>query len=189
GPFVEGRNLTGPGHASGTAVAPYLLEGGRAAYFVVYSSYGPYSPSALALVSSLRSNSSYLVGGVTSSVLDQQAQDQVQFPVLEVLLAALIAIVLGLSFRSVTIPLISLSGVFLSISATTGLLYLVSTYLLHAQLLWLVPLILFVILMSLGNDYTVFLLSRVREEQRSHGAVEGIRRGIAGSGVVVSALG
>ncbi len=189
GPFVDGRNLSAPGPGSAAAVAPFLLDGGRAAYFVVYSSYSPYSPSALSLVASLRANPTYLVGGLTSSVLDQQAQDRVQFPLLEVLLAALIAVVLGFSFRSVLIPLVSLSGVFLSISATTGLLYLISTYLLHTALLWLIPLILFVILMSLGNDYTVFLLSRIREEQRGHGEIEGIRRGIAGSGVVVSALG
>ncbi|HYK93252.1 MAG TPA: MMPL family transporter, partial [Thermoplasmata archaeon] len=91
--------------------------------------------------------------------------------------------------RSAWIPLISVSGVFLSIAVTTSLLYLIATYLLHTALLWLVPLILFVLLMSLGNDYTVFLLTRVREEQERHGPTEGIRRGIAGSGVVVSALG
>ena len=188
GPFVSGRNLSSAA-TGGVGAFAYALEHGRSAYFVVYSSYGPYSPAALSLVSDLRSNPSYLVGGLTSSVLDQQAQDRVQYPVLELVLTLFIAVILGLAFRSVAIPLISLSGVGLSITATTGLLYLIATYLLHAPLLWLVPLILFVILMSLGNDYTVFLLARVREEAGRSGPTEGIRRGIAGSGVVVSALG
>jgi RND superfamily putative drug exporter len=121
--------------------------------------------------------------------VDQQAVNNVQYPTLELVIALFIGVILAVAFRSFWVPLISLSGVFLSISATTGLLYLISTYLLHTALLWLIPLILFVILMSLGNDYTVFLLTRIREEQENHGSVEGIRRGIAGSGVVVSALG
>ncbi len=188
GPFVAGKNLTSPANASGTA-SNYLLDDGHYAYFLVYSLYDPYSPAALSLVSSIRSNSSYLVGGLTSSVLDQQAQNSVEYPVLELLLTLFIAAILGIAFRSSWVPLISVSGVFLSIAVTTGLLYLLAAYLLHAPLLWLIPLILFVLLMSLGNDYTVFLLTRVREEQAHHGPFEGIRRGIAGSGVVVSALG
>jgi RND superfamily putative drug exporter len=189
GPFVSGTTLESPANGSADGAASYSLEGGRAVYYVVYSQYGPYSAGAINMVESLRANSSYTVGGITSAVVDESQLDNVQFPVLEVLLTVFIAIILGLAFRSVTIPLISVAGVFLSISSTTGLLYLISTYLLHAQFLWLIPLILFVILMSLGNDYTVFLLTRIREEQTRFGPEEGIRRGIAGSGVVVSALG
>jgi RND superfamily putative drug exporter len=122
-------------------------------------------------------------------VVDEQAQNNVQYPLLEILLTLCIAAILGVAFRSAWIPLISVSGVFLSIAVTTSLLYLIATYLLHTALLWLVPLILFVLLMSLGNDYTVFLLSRVKEEQARYGPTEGIRRGISGSGVIVSALG
>jgi len=188
GPFVAGTNLTTLANGS-SGVAAYALEGGTAVYYTVYSSYGPYSSSALALVESLRGNSSYIVGGLTSSVVDQQALDNVQYPALELVITLFIGIILAVAFRSLWVPLISLSGVFLSISVTTGALYLISTYLLHTAFLWLIPLILFVILMSLGNDYTVFLLTRVREEQSNHGPFEGIRRGIAGSGVVVSALG
>ena len=188
GPFVTGTNLSSPANGTGNT-AVYVLHGGKEAYFAVYSLYGPYSTSALGLVESLRSNSSYVVGGLTSSVVDAQAQNNVQYPVLEILLTLFIAVILGVAFRSAWIPLISVSGVFLSIAVTTSLLYLIATYLLQTSLLWLVPLILFVLLMSLGNDYTVFLLTRVREEQQRHGPNEGIRRGIAGSGVVVSALG
>ena len=184
GPFVSGRNLTGP--AGATA---FVFDGGAHAFFRVYSQDGPYSSGALALVQSLRDNRSFLVGGVTSAVVDQQQQNSVDYPLFELVLAVLLGVILAVAFRSRFVPLVSLSGVFLSISATTGILYAISTYLLHQPLLYLVPLILFVILMSLGNDYTVFLLARVREEQRASGTREGILRGIAGSGVVVSALG
>ncbi len=188
GPFVVGANLSPPANGTGNTEA-YVLNGGHNALFLVYTLDNPYSSAALSLVGSIRSNDSYLVGGLTSSVIDQQAQNNVEYPELELLLTLFIAVILGVAFRSAWIPVISVSGVFLSIAATTSLLYLIAEYLLHAPLLWLIPLVLFVLLMSLGNDYTVFLLARVREEQRSFGPDEGIRRGIAGSGVVVSALG
>ena len=184
GPFVSGRNLTGPSGATA-----FLFDGGHEAYFLVYSSDGPYSSGAIELVQGLRGNSSYLVGGVTSSVIDQQALNSAQYPLFEVVLAILIALVLGISFRSFSVPVISLSGVFLSIAVTTSVLWFIAQFVLHQPLLYVIPLILFVILMSLGNDYTVFLVARVREEQANAGTLEGIRRGIAGSGVVVSALG
>jgi RND superfamily putative drug exporter len=188
GPFVSGTNLSTAGSGS-TGASAYSLEGGKAVYYIVYSDYGPYSTQAIAQVQSLRSNSSYIVGGVTSGVIDQQSTDSFQYPVLGLILTLFIGLILAVAFRSWTVPFISISGVFLSISVTTGLLYLIATYILSTPLLWLIPLILFVILMSLGNDYTVFLLVRVREEQSHYGPFEGIRRGIAGSGIVVSALG
>jgi RND superfamily putative drug exporter len=184
GPFVSGTNLTGPQAAPG-----FIFDGGKYAYYLVYSDAGPYSVTSLELVKSLRGDPYYLVGGVTSTVVDQQSQDASQYPVFEAILALLIGLTLAVLFRSISIPVISLSGVFLSISVTTGLIYLISTFLLGQPLLYLVPLILFVILMALGNDYTVFLIARVREETRTYGSAEGIPRGIAGSGVVVSFLG
>ncbi|HTT25400.1 MAG TPA: MMPL family transporter [Thermoplasmata archaeon] len=184
GPFAGGANLTGPSGATG-----FVFDGGRRAYFLVYSNDGPYTDGALQLVRGLRADPEYLVGGVTSTVIDQQAANSVQYPLFELILVALIGLILGLSFRSLAVPFTSISGVFLSISATTGLLYLIARFLLHQALLFVIPLILFVILMSLGNDYTVFLIARIREEQLTAGSREGIHRGIAGSGVVVSALG
>ncbi len=184
GPFVSGRNLTGS-----LGATAFVFDRGTHAYFLVYSSDGPYTTGALGLVHSLRDNSSFLVGGLTSSVIDQQNQNAFVYPLFELVLVVLIGVILTIAFRSGVVPLISLSGVFLSISVTTGLIYGMSTYLLHQPFLYLIPLILFVILMSLGNDYTVFLMARVREEQQTVGIREGIHRGIAGSGVVVSALG
>ncbi|MDG6998701.1 MAG: MMPL family transporter [Nitrososphaerota archaeon] len=40
-----------------------------------------------------------------------------------------------------------------------------------------------------GNDFTVFILSRVREEQQKFGFEEGLARAMVGSGSVVTALG
>ena len=97
--------------------------------------------------------------------------------------------ILGVSFRSIKFPLISLTGVFISIAWTTAALYLISKYLLGEQLIFLIPIVLYVILMSVGNDFSVFIFSRVREEQANLGQEEGLARAMVGSGRVVTALG
>jgi RND superfamily putative drug exporter len=184
GPFLQGRNLTG---ASGGDA--FLLQDGHWAYFTLFLTVGPFSPQALALVHQLRDQPGWLVGGVSASVVDQEAQNAQTYPILEVLIAVLIGLIVGLAFRSWAYPLIALSGVFISITVTTALLYLISTYLLHVGLLYLIPLILFVILVALGNDYTIFIFSRIREERTVDPSGEWVARGISRSGVVVTSLG
>jgi len=43
--------------------------------------------------------------------------------------------------------------------------------------------------MSLGNDFTVFILTRVREEQANLGVRKGLEKAMVGSGTVVTSLG
>lgn len=168
---------------------PFIFNGGHNAYFLVYTNYDPYSAQQLALVSSLRQNSQFLVGGVTSAVIDLQSSNSATYSQLEVFILIVIAAILGASFRSAKYPLISLSGVFISITWTTVALYLISKYALGEQLIFLIPIVLYVILMSVGNDFSVFIFTRVQEEQAKLGLEEGLARAMVGSGRVVTALG
>ncbi len=191
GPFLLGHDLAPNGSAGATlsGATGYLFSNGSWAYWNLYSVASPFSDGGSAFVLSLRAHPGWIVGGAAAGVVDQKSQNQVLYPELELLIVVLIGAVLGLAFRSLIYPLISLSGVYLSITATTVLLYFISTYLLHEALIYLIPLILFVILVSLGNDYTVFILSRVVEEQRREPPRRAIPRGIGYSGAVVTSLG
>ena len=183
---VVGPNLAA---ASSGGQNPFIFNQGRNAYYLVFTGFDPYSQQALSLITQLRQNPSFMVGGLTSSVIDLQASSSAAYARLEVLILVVIAAILAVSFRSLKYPLISLTGVFISITWTTGILYLVSAYVLGESLIYLIPLVLFVILMSLGNDFTVFIFTRVKEEQAKYGFEEGLGRGMVGSGAVVTALG
>jgi RND superfamily putative drug exporter len=47
----------------------------------------------------------------------------------------------------------------------------------------------FIFLVSLGIDYTIFLMARVREEARKHGTREGMLRALAATGPVITSAG
>ncbi len=183
-------SIIGPSAQNGTiGNSNFLFNNNQSVYFIVELNYTPYSQNAINSVQHLRDNSSFIVGGLTSSVIDLKNTSQTEYTLLELLIVAAIGIIIGVSFRSLKFPVIALSGVFISISWTLALLYMLVTYVLHEALIFLIPAILFIILMSLGNDFTVFLISRIDEEQKKHGYEEGLFRGMAGSGSVVTALG
>ncbi len=186
---VIGPYSNGTAYNSSVSAKPYIVQNGKYAYFLAFSDYNPYSSSAEKLVGNLRANSSLIIGGITSSVIDQKKQNSVTYTELELLIIAVIFIILLASFRSPKYPVISISGVFFSISWTTVILYFLSEYVLHEGLIYLIPIILFIILMALGNDYTVFITSRVREYSQELGFEEGMPRGMASSGKVVTSLG
>lgn len=54
---------------------------------------------------------------------------------------------------------------------------------------WAVPIFLFTILVAVGEDYNISLVSRIEEEQKTHGAVAGITEALAKTGGIISSCG
>lgn len=184
GPFLDNSTIS-----PNASYTQYLFDSNHYALFTAYTSYGPYSQGAIDAVLHLRQDRYLIVGGLTSSVIDEKNVSTTNYEELAAFILIAIALILLIAFRTYVYPLVSLSGVFLSISWTVSMLYLISLYILHQSLIYLIPVILFVILMSLGNDYAVFIITRVREETERYGFKEGLGKGMASTGRLVTSLG
>ena len=85
-----------------------------------------------------------------------------------------------------------LATVLLSYYATLGLTALFASYWAGkplGEIEWRVPFFLFTILVAVGEDYNILMITRALKERKRHGAVEGMRRGLACTGGTITACG
>ncbi len=78
--------------------------------------------------------------------------------------------------------------VVLSLGASLGLSVLVWQYIFGIELFWIVPALAIILLLAVGADYNLLLISRFKEEIGA-GLNTGIIRAMAGTGAVVTAAG
>ena len=103
---------------------------------------------------------------------------------------AVIFVVLALLLRSLVAPTLILVANVLSFAATLGVSALVFRYVFDFPGVDpAVPLFGFVFLVALGIDYSIFLMTRVREESQRVGTRPGILAGLAVTGGVITSAG
>jgi putative drug exporter of the RND superfamily len=105
-----------------------------------------------------------LVGGYVAQNVDLQDDLLGRFPLLAGLIFAATALMLGVVFRSVLIPLKAIVLNAVSLAATFGLIVLVFQWGLRTEAIFVVvPVLVFCVVFGLSMDYEVFLLSRIKE--------------------------
>jgi RND superfamily putative drug exporter len=131
-----------------------------------------------------------LVGGVTAVALDTNDAAIHDRNLIIPLVLAAILLILMLLLRSVLAPVLLIASVVLSFGAALGVSALVFNGIFDFPGADpSVPMFGFVFLVALGIDYNIFLMTRVREESKKHGTREGILRGLASTGGVITSAG
>ncbi|SDL87717.1 MMPL family transporter [Microbacterium azadirachtae] len=131
-----------------------------------------------------------VVGGVTATAVDTDDASVHDRALIIPVILLVILLILMMLLRAIVAPLLLIATTVLSFGTAMG----VSALVFHGVFRFpgadpAVPLYGFVFLVALGIDYNIFLMTRVREESRRHGTREGVRRGLAITGGVITSAG
>ena len=158
------------------SMKPFVGTSGKSAIVFAVLSYEPYSDNAIQtlgrireVVTSLRvqsaflSSSTVLVGGETASVADLATSSTPSYVEMAALVLVGAFLVLLFTLRSVLTPLRLIFTILLSISwALAAVLYIFQIFL-GSPIIWMLPILLLVVMVGIGLDYDIFLITRMRE--------------------------
>jgi RND superfamily putative drug exporter len=155
----------------------------------------PGSSDAFKTVAALResvkaADPTALVGGSDAQALDVRdaavRDRQLLIPTILVVVLAVLYTLL----RAVLAPLVLVAAMVLSALSALGFGGWVCVHLLGMPALdYSTPLFAFLFLVALGVDYTIFLVTRAREETPAHGTRDGIVRAVSATGPVITSAG
>jgi RND superfamily putative drug exporter len=156
----------------------------------------PFSTEAFDLIPGIRAaakragGEETLVGGGTAVEYDlREAAARDNRVIVPIALVVVLLILIAL-LRALVAPLMLIATVILSYAAALGVGAVVFDVVFgfpgsDPSL----PLFAFIFLVALGIDYNIFLMARVREETLRHGTREGMLRGLAVTGAVITSAG
>ncbi|TQK30904.1 MMPL family transporter [Arthrobacter sp. SLBN-53] len=178
----------------------FLSPDGKAARFIITHEKDPATPAGIAAVTpeleaaheavkgtSLTEATFYLTG---TAAIYRDIQSGAHYDLLIVGVAALtlIFIVMLLITRALVASLVIVGTVLLSLGAAFGLTVLIWQYGFGLELNWIAPVFGLIILLAVGSDYNLLLVSRFQEEIGA-GLRTGIIRSMGETGSVVTAAG
>ncbi|MDQ4042160.1 MAG: MMPL family transporter, partial [Actinomycetota bacterium] len=147
-------------------------------------------PRLRAAVREVAPGVSGLIGGGSAVQYDFDESTARDLKLIVPIALAVIAVILGLLLQAVVAPLVLIATVIASFFGTLGMSLLFIRFVVgDAGVDNSLPTFAFIFLVALGIDYTIFLMSRVREEARRHGTREGTLRALSATGPVITSAG
>ncbi|MDX1925324.1 MAG: MMPL family transporter [Pirellulaceae bacterium] len=178
----------------------------RLAKFDVILTDNPFSPQATTTLTLLRNllteetrredspwyGAEVVTAGTTVGITDLRSITQDDQTRIQILVTIGVWVVLIVLLRHLVLSTYLIFTVLLSYFSTLGITYWVFWTAHGADyngLDWKVPLFLFVILVAVGQDYNVYLTTRILEEQRTLPRREGVRRALHLTGGIITSCG
>jgi putative drug exporter of the RND superfamily len=178
----------------------FMSPDGKAARMIITHQGNPATPQGISHVDAIKdaafdaikatplSDAKIYVAGTAATYKD--IQDGATYDLLIAALGALSLILLIMVFitRSLVAAMVIVGTVALSLGASFGLSVLVWQYIFGVPLFWIVLALAVILLLAVGADYNLLLISRFKEEMGA-GLNTGIIRAMAGTGGVVTTAG
>ncbi|HTM55727.1 MAG TPA: MMPL family transporter [Pirellulales bacterium] len=179
---------------------------GKVARFDVILDYEPFSPKAVATLERIErylddltkrpqgdwTRAHFARAGTTVGIRDLAAITSSDRVLIERLVVICVLGVLIVLLRRPLVCVYLILSVLFSYVVTIGVTQLAFAWWyadVYQGLDWKVPIFLFVILIAVGEDYNIYLVTRVVEEQKRHGPIEGLRRAVARTGGIITSCG
>jgi putative drug exporter of the RND superfamily len=183
------------------STSQFISADGRTVQFYAVVTAGlPGSQAAISAVPSLRASvdaAARSAGAQDEGVLglDAVAYDINHYSTTDLLAIApavivALAVLLALLLRSLVAPIYLVATVALSYLASLGLASFVFVHLAgDAGINFVIPILLFIFAMALGEDYNILLMTRVREEAHDHPLREALVQAVGHTGGTITSAG
>ena len=178
----------------------FMSPDGKSARMLISQSGDPATPEGMARVDPVKTaaeealkgtpleNSRIYLAGISATVKDLVEGSQYDLMIAGVAALCLIFIIMLIMTRSFIAALVIVGTVVISLGASFGLSILLWQHLLGIQIHWVVVAMSVIVLLAVGSDYNLMLVSRMKEEIGA-GLNTGIIRAMGGTGRVVTAAG
>ena len=178
----------------------FLSPDGKAARMIITHDGDPATPNGISHIDAIKhaaaeavkgtplAGSHIYLGGTAATYKDIQDGAKYDLLIAGIAALSLILLIMLLITRSLIAALVIVGTVVLSLGASFGLSVLVWQYIFGIQLYWVVLALAVILLLAVGSDYNLLLISRFKEEVDA-GLKTGIIRAMAGTGGVVTAAG
>jgi putative drug exporter of the RND superfamily len=178
----------------------FISPDGKSVRFIVTHAGDPATPEGIAQVEPIRQavkeavkgtpleGSKIDLAGTAATYKDMHDGSFYDLLIAGIAAVALIFIIMLLITRAVVAAAVIVGTVLLSLGASFGLSVLLWQHLLGLELHWMVLAMSVILLLAVGSDYNLLLVSRFKEEL-SGGLKTGIIRSMAGTGSVVTSAG
>ncbi|WP_110180887.1 MMPL family transporter [Nocardioides solisilvae] len=134
-------------------------------------------------------DATYVGGGDAEALDEREASVRDRFLILPLILLLVLG-ALFLLLRSFVAPVLLVLAVVATYAAAMGTSWWIFTGVFGFEAMDVgVPLLAFLFLVALGVDYSIFLVTRAKEEARRHGTGPGMLRALAATGGVITSAG
>jgi RND superfamily putative drug exporter len=178
----------------------FMSPDGKAARMIITHDGDPATPEGISHIAAIRHAAQQAVKGTPlggskiylagTAATYKDIQEGAKYDLMIAGIAALSLILLVMMFitRSIVAALVIVGTVALSLGASFGLSVLIWQDIFGIDLYWIVLALAVILLLAVGSDYNLLLISRFKEEIHA-GINTGIIRAMAGSGAVVTSAG
>ena len=178
----------------------YISPNGRSARYLVESKFDPFSTEAMDQVAPILdtaraaqpntalSDATISMVGTTPMYSTIRSDYDHDLRLIVIMTLVVVFLILVALLRALVAPLYLIASVVISYMSALGLGVVLFQFILNQHIYWNVPAMAFIVLVAVGADYNLLLITRIREESHN-GIRSGIIRAIRSTGGVITSAG